>query len=332
MNSISSPFPVNAFTSTEYHLQLSTVTGFFQQDDNATDPDRFDYASSNLGLINRTYPSDLLFDPTGTKTQWQRFEHFVRKLDANPGNSVHYKVLFVGRHGEGYHNVAEAFYGTPAWNCYWSKLDGNGTITWSDAHLTPTGIKQALNTNAFWRHALSEAKIPAPEAYYTSPLDRCVATANLTYADLPLPHSCPFRPIVKELLREALGVHTCDRRSTRSAIRAAHPSVTFEPGFPEQDPLWVPELRESTSHHTERLRALLRNIFATEPGMFVALSSHSGSIAAMLRALGHRPFPLQTGGVIAVLVRADRAPGPAPVVPVDPPVPAPDCGSGVVQK
>jgi hypothetical protein len=29
---------------------------------------------------------------------------------------VQYKVLYMGRHGEGYHNVAEAFYGTPAWD------------------------------------------------------------------------------------------------------------------------------------------------------------------------------------------------------------------------
>jgi hypothetical protein len=27
-----------------------------------------------------------------------------------------YKVLFMGRHGEGFHNAAESYYGTPAWN------------------------------------------------------------------------------------------------------------------------------------------------------------------------------------------------------------------------
>ena len=29
---------------------------------------------------------------------------------------MQYKLLYMGRHGEGYHNVAEAFYGTPAWD------------------------------------------------------------------------------------------------------------------------------------------------------------------------------------------------------------------------
>jgi hypothetical protein len=30
--------------------------------------------------------------------------------------NIRYKLLYVGRHGEGYHNVAEDFYGTPAWD------------------------------------------------------------------------------------------------------------------------------------------------------------------------------------------------------------------------
>jgi hypothetical protein len=39
-------------------------------------------------------------------------------------------VLYVARHGQGYHNVAESQYGTPMWNCHWSLLNGDGKITW----------------------------------------------------------------------------------------------------------------------------------------------------------------------------------------------------------
>jgi hypothetical protein len=39
-------------------------------------------------------------------------------------------VLFLARHGEGYHNTAETFYGTSAWDCHWSLQSGNGTVTW----------------------------------------------------------------------------------------------------------------------------------------------------------------------------------------------------------
>ncbi len=29
---------------------------------------------------------------------------------------MRYKLLVMGRHGQGFHNAAESYYGTPAWN------------------------------------------------------------------------------------------------------------------------------------------------------------------------------------------------------------------------
>jgi hypothetical protein len=40
----------------------------------------------------------------------------VRALNAQAGPDVQYKVLYMGRHGEGFHNVAESWYGTDAWD------------------------------------------------------------------------------------------------------------------------------------------------------------------------------------------------------------------------
>lgn len=31
-------------------------------------------------------------------------------------SNVQFKVFFFGRHGDGYHNDAQDYYGTPAWN------------------------------------------------------------------------------------------------------------------------------------------------------------------------------------------------------------------------
>jgi len=72
----------------------------------------------NFGLLNRTYPTDNTYDPTGTKTQWQRFEYWVDYLNRgdSKGDNVRFKVMFMARHGEGWHNAAESYYGTPAWN------------------------------------------------------------------------------------------------------------------------------------------------------------------------------------------------------------------------
>lgn len=49
-------------------------------------------------------------------TQWERFYHQVKWLNKHSPVNVEYKVLFMGRHGEGWHNAAESLYGTPAWN------------------------------------------------------------------------------------------------------------------------------------------------------------------------------------------------------------------------
>jgi len=66
----------------------------------------------NFGLINKTYPGS----GVGNATQWQRFTQVVDSLNADADLDTVYKVLFMGRHGEGFHNAAESYYGTPAWN------------------------------------------------------------------------------------------------------------------------------------------------------------------------------------------------------------------------
>ncbi len=72
--------------------------------------------AKNWGLKSQVYDTDAVFDPAGTKTQWQRFENKVASLNAASPIGTQYKLIFFGRHGEGYHNAAETFYGTPAWN------------------------------------------------------------------------------------------------------------------------------------------------------------------------------------------------------------------------
>ncbi|KAL2006899.1 hypothetical protein VTN00DRAFT_9567 [Thermoascus crustaceus] len=306
------------------YLKYSTVTGYFLQDDPATDPSTFDYVSTNFGLINQTYDTDAQFDPDGQKTQWERFEHKVRTMNGMSGDSVECKVLFLGRHGQGYHNVAEEFYGTEMWDCYWSLQDGNETTTWVDARLTDKGVVQAEVAHGAWEKQI-ESKIPFPESYYVSPLNRCLATASITFKGLSIPHTDPFRPTIKELLRETIGIHTCDRRSSKSAIQEEYPLYTFEDNFAETDPLWSADWRESNSQRDARLRKLLDDIFTSDQNTFISLTAHSGAITSILEVVGHRPFSLATGGVIPVLVRAERVAGAPPATKIDPPLTAPTC-------
>jgi len=172
---------------------------------------------------------------------------------------------------------------------------------------------------------LSASKIPAPESYYVSPLQRCLSTANYTFSGLSLPADRPFKPVIKELLREALGVHTCDRRYAKSKIHSMWPEYVFEPDFEEDDPLWDPELRESETHEVFRLQLLLDDIFANDQNTFISLTSHSGAISSILRGIGHREFQLQTGGVIPVFVMGQRQEKSRPATGIDPPSKAPSC-------
>lgn len=179
-------------------------------------------------------------------------------------------------------------------------------MNWVDARLTALGEQQAHGANAFWASQIATQNIPLPERYYTSPLDRCLATASITFTGLALPESQPFVPEVKELIRETNGVHTCDRRSSRAYIREHYPSYSIEPGFTENDELWSPDVRESNSAQDIRLRDLLDDVFTHDKSKYISLTSHSGSIASILRVVGHREFRLQTGGVIPVLVKAEQ--------------------------
>ena len=196
--------------------------------------------------------------------------------------------------------------------------------------------------------------IPVPESYYTSPLDRCLSTANITFNGLKLPTQQPCVPEVKELLREVIGIHTCDRRSSKGYIRQNFPSYTFEPGFAEEDEMWRPDIREDHSTHDvrisrvfghgtqvesleeflsvlffrlisslnvsslvrntdskfkfqTRMKKLLDDIYSRDDSTYISLTTHSGSIASLLRVIGHREFRLQTGAMIPVLVKAETA-------------------------
>ncbi|KAL8783374.1 MAG: hypothetical protein Q9213_004693 [Squamulea squamosa] len=296
----------------EFHINYSVVTGYFLQDEASTNASTFNFINTNFGLINRTYATDTRLDPKGIKTQWQRFENQVFRLNRESGRTIQYKLLFMGRHGEGYHNAAESYYGTPGWNCYYSLLDGNETVTWADARLTSKGITQALAVNAFWASEIKNQKITTPQSYYTSPLTRCLTTANLTFSGLQLPSRHPFIPTVKEFFREGISGHTCDRRGSRSYIQNAFPSYRIEPGFVETDQLWQAYHSEPQVDQDIRSRAVLDDVFSTDSETYISITSHSGEIASLLRVLGHRPFSLSTGAVIPVLVKAETSQNPTP--------------------
>lgn len=275
-------------------INYTVVTGIFQQDDAATDPSTFNFLTSNFGLINRTYPSDSSCPDRKHSTQWQRLAHYISTLNRKAPRNERYTLFFMGRHGEGFHNAAESYFGTPAWNCYWSELDGNGTVTWADAKLTIDGIEQAKVVNKFWNHLIKDEKITPPETFYTSPLYRCLDTAKITFEGVKLPRKNSFVPVVKEFLREGISAHTCDRRHSKSFIKKNFPGFKFEKGFAEEDPYWTELFAEPRANQDARSKAVLDDILSNDDSTYISISSHSGEIGSLLRGMfPFLPSPLR---------------------------------------
>lgn len=185
-----------------------------------------------------------------------------------------------------------------------SRLEGDGTITWSDARLTEEGETQARTLSTFWSTLLASGA-PLP-SLYSSPLTRCLQTTTLIWQPILAALSLPFRPLIKECLREQLTDHTCDRRSPLSQIKTNFPDFEVEEGFTEEDGLWRADRWEGLKAHCERKQRVLEEIFEGERGQTVSLTVHSFAIAVILHVCGAEMFRVREGTSIGILVRAEE--------------------------
>lgn len=156
---------------------------------------------------------------------------------------------------------------------------------WADAHLDPNGISQAQTAANYWLSRIQLQNIPLPQSYYTSPLYRCLQTSNITFSTLPLPKSRPFKPLIKELFREGISGHTCDRRSNRTFIHESFPLYKFEKGFSEKDLLWKALQGEISTDQDIRSKKVLDEVFGSDDNTWLSITSHSGEIASILRGM-----------------------------------------------
>ncbi|KAL4081443.1 histidine phosphatase superfamily [Scleroderma yunnanense] len=223
---------------------------------------------------------------------WTRFKASIQQLNVDTLDPVQYKVFFLGRHGEGYHNVALPKHGRqarqPAWDDYWSKLNGDGVLTWGpDPVLTPRGEGQVDEVHAEWQKE-HRFGIPLPDKLYCSPLTRAIQTNERTFSGL-LPGDR------KTNIRELLGIHTCDKRRTRSYIQETFPEYVIEEGFAEEDQLWNPDIRETCNDIDVRAKEVLDMIFECDTEHFISITAHGGFIKAFLRVTGHLEWSLPPG-------------------------------------
>lgn len=272
-----------------HYWTFETVPGYFKQSLDSTDDSKFDYLKEHFGILK----------------PWCQI---VADLDSLNGKSknTQYKVLFLARHGQGVHNKAHSKYGNEAWDDYWLKLNGDGELVWGpDPLLTALGESQAEDNLRQWKEELALEPRILPTRWYVSPFTRAIDTLNITWRDLvDLPKA---KVVAYESLRETMGVHTCDKRGTRSTLQEKYGLwLDIEKDMPEDDIYWRADYRETVAEQAVRMNDSFQKIFNESNESVVSITSHSGSIRAQLLVAGHRAFSVGTGGMIPVLVKATK--------------------------
>ncbi|KAG8218974.1 histidine phosphatase superfamily [Butyriboletus roseoflavus] len=242
--------------------------------------------------------------------RWVKFKREIERLNTSAPSGTQYKVVFLGRHGEGYHNVAMEKYTAKAWMSYWMRLNGDGELVWGpDPDLTELGVEQAKDAHRAWKTEL-EYSIPLPEKLYCSPLRRAIKTNQITFEGLLRPD---LKATIVEDIREKNGVSTCDKRRKMSEIAKDFPDYPFEEGFTEADERWDPEVRETPEELDTRAKKALDMIFDNDEEqcmsvtfsgvahgrmtiLVISITAHHGFINAFRRVCEHRPWTLPTGG------------------------------------
>lgn len=223
------------------------------------------------------------------------WDSLLAELEEKSVDGTYYKLLFIQRHGEAWHNVVKDSVSDDEWDQI-GIYNTYGNITLFDDDLTPTGVSQIESLSQKWQ-ALIANGAPYPESHYTSPLQRTLHTHELTWG-------AGQTAEVVENLRERYGVYTPYERHSKSWIASNYPIVTFEHGFTEADELWQADVREKKKHVTQRCVEFLNYLFSTDDSLTVSLTTHSKTITKLLGVIGIDNVDLEPGQMYPVVVKA----------------------------
>lgn len=273
--------------------KFEIVPNYFKQSLYETDETKFNYFDEHFGAIK----------------PWDEILADLQQMNEQSTNNTVYKIVLLGRHGQGYHNLANLKYGEKAWNEHWLHLTGDGEIEWApDPELTELGLAQANDINHQLKIEVSRG-LKVPTKWYSSPFRRSVETLIGSWKDtVDLKKATP---LIMEDFRETIGVHLCDKRSPRSVISRKYSPLGFviEDGFEEEDVYYKDNYREKVWEQALRQNRGFQYVFENT-GRFddqiISITSHSGSIRTQLLVLHHRPFSIGTGGIIPVFVKATK--------------------------
>lgn len=283
--------------------KFSVVPGFFKQSDVATDDIAYDPLTDHFGLA---------------LSSWNELEEKLHALNEAADENTKYKLLFCARHGTGYHNEAVELFGREAWDNHYSALEGavhpatGEYFKWApDPYLSKAGYAQAEYMHELVEREVNEHSMPIPHRIFVSPFTRSCETLKNTMRGVCMqPDGTGMHPFIVENLRETIGMHLCDKRSSKTVIceRQEGWGFEFEEGFAEEDELYKPDWRESVPELAVRANKFLQWLFGDEHNReeIVWNCTHSGQIRAMIIATGHRAWTMPTAGMIPIVVKAEK--------------------------
>lgn len=259
---------------------------------------------------------------------YESINQIIAKIHKEPNT----RMFILARHGQGYHNAAVDRYTEEVWDLEWAFKNGDGVLEdWYDANLTEKGINQVKRTG----QVVFGEKMKGvwADSYYCSPLRRCLQTFRYEWTEKFKEEKKEdeglkkvVEVVVKENIRETIGIHTCDSRQnkTKSYNECIKPfekeengfqiKFEYEEGFAEEDPLYSSEYRETDHDIDVRIEKALKDIWELEDkkeaendgykGKVISLTCHEGVIKSALRVLKHDPIPrLETSGVVMVIIK-----------------------------
>ncbi|CDR46727.1 CYFA0S25e01420g1_1 [Cyberlindnera fabianii] len=219
----------------------------------------------------------------------------VSELQAKSNDETYYKLLFLARHGEAWHNVVKDQVGD-VWSTVGTQDTYNDIILFDD-DLTSTGIDQATQLGHSWKQLIESDNGAKPQSFYVSPLQRTCHTFQLTWGDSQ-------DGVIVEDLRERYGVYTSYERHTKTWINENYPQLSFTKGFTEKDELWNADDREKKSHVQQRTHDFLKWLYKNDDNYIISITSHSGTIKQLLKEIDHPKHDLEPGQVLPVVIKA----------------------------
>jgi broad specificity phosphatase PhoE len=197
------------------------------------------------------------------------------------------KVFILVRHGQGYHNLAAVGLPPPKlpWVCV-CRTGGPGdpcpysNPDHADAELTSCGVGEAASAG---KELAKRAGDLAPDLVLVSPLTRTLQTCTTALEAAGDAVGAAVPVIAEEGLRERLGMHYCNKRSSvDAALKAKFPRVDFSNVAPGPDLLFNDDVWEEDLVIAERAKGLFLRL-RSRPEKCIACFAHFAILNAALK-------------------------------------------------